>query len=98
MTKTEKGVLGFRGAVAAIFGIRHLTKAAPPPPPPDKATLWGKVTNTQTGQAIQGIEVSFDGYLGTTQSNGRYLIENIIPGGYEVTFYDPLGRYESAAF
>jgi hypothetical protein len=29
LTKTEKGVLGFLGAVAAIFGIRYLMRAAP---------------------------------------------------------------------
>ena len=66
-----------------------------PEPPPDKANLYGKVTNAQTGKAIQGIEVSFNGYAGVTQSDGYYLIENIIPGAYAVTFQDPLGRYET---
>jgi len=93
LTKVEKGLLGFAVAVAGIFGIRHLMQAAP-----GMATLNGQVTDDQTGQAIQGIEVSFNGYFGTTQSNGRYSIGNIMPGGYEVTFYDPLGRYETATF
>jgi hypothetical protein len=98
LTKTEKGVLGFLGAIATIFGIRYFMRAEIPPPPPGMANLHGKVTDGQTGQAIQGIEVSFNGRFGTTQANGRYLIENIIPGGYEITFYDPLGRYEPATF
>lgn len=30
LTKTEKGVLGFFVALAALFGIRHLAEGAPP--------------------------------------------------------------------
>lgn len=30
LTKTEKGVLGFFGALAAFFGIRYFVKGAPP--------------------------------------------------------------------
>jgi len=84
--------------IIPIFGLGALLyflfRRRPPTPPPDKATLYGKVTNDQTGKAIQGIEVSFNGYAGVTQADGCYLIENINPGEYAVTFQDPLGRYE----
>lgn len=84
------GVLG--GAAAIIYFLTR--KPLVPPPPPDRATLYGKATDAQTGKAIQSIEVSLDEYSGVTQPDGYYLIENIIPGGYAVTFCDPLGRYE----
>ena len=84
------GILGGIGLLFLLIKRAH----GIPEPPPDKANLYGKVTNAQTGKAIQGIEVSFNGYAGVTQSNGSYLIENINPGAYAVTFQDPLGRYE----
>lgn len=83
---------GILGGIVLLYLL--MRKPHIPQPPPDKATLYGKVTNAQTGKAIQGIEVSFNGYTGVTQANGYYLIENITPGAYTVTFQDPLGRYE----
>jgi len=68
---------------------------AAPPPPPGKANLYGQVTNAVTGRPVEGIEVSLAEYAAVTQPNGYYLIEGITPGGYEVTFYDPLARYQS---
>ena len=92
--KKKIAVAGILGGIGLLFLLLKRGHAKPPPPPPGKATLYGKVTNDQTGKAIQGIEVSFNGYAGVTQSDGYYLIENIIPGAYAVTFQDPLGRYE----
>lgn len=92
--KKKIAVAGILGGIALLFLFLRRGHAAPPPPPPGKATLYGKVTDNQTGKAIQGIEISFDGYSGVTQSDGYYLIENIAPGEYAVTFCDPLGRYE----
>jgi len=95
--KAKKEKIAAAGFIVAIGFLSLLLKrghAKPPPPPPDKATLYGKVTNDQTGKAIQGIEVSFNGYTGVTQADGYYLIENINPGAYAATFQDPLGRYE----
>jgi protocatechuate 3,4-dioxygenase beta subunit len=86
---------GAAGGLVLLLLLLKKGEGAPPPPP---ANLYGKVTDVQTGQPIEGIEVSFAEYYGITGSNGYYLIEGILPGGYEVAFYDPLGRYESAVF
>lgn len=94
LTKTEKGVLGFFGGLAAFLGIRALVRGGEMPPP-GMATLRSKVADAITGKAIQGIEISFNGYAGTTEPNGKCVIENIVPGYYDITFYDPLRRYET---
>ena len=62
--------------------------------PQDMAVLYGKVTDAKSGAAIEGIQVSCNSYSGTTEADGRYRIENILPGDHAVTFTDPLGRYE----
>jgi len=98
--KNKKKVL-IGAAVAGASGLLYLLSrkggvTPPPPPPPDKATLYGVVTDAANGQKVEGVQVSFSDYADTTDSNGYYLIENIIPGTYEVIFSDPLGRYESA--
>jgi hypothetical protein len=86
---------GVAGGITLLLLWLKKGKGAPPPPP-GMANLYGKITDAQTGQPVEGIEVSFAGYYGVTETNGYYLIEDILPGGYEVAFYDPLGRYESA--
>lgn len=92
LTKTEKGVLGLFGALAAFFGIRQLLKAAPPEP--GLAILWGIITDAETGARLAGIDVTCDSYSAITDGNGRYEIAELTPGTYTVTFTDPLGRYE----
>jgi len=98
MEKEKKKVAAAAGIIGGI-GIAYLLlrKRLPPvpPPPPGMATLHGKITDAKSGAAIQGIEMSFDGYAGASDATGYYLIENINPGAYPVTFSDPLGRYES---
>jgi len=100
MDKEKKKIIagvGILGGASLIYLLTRKGAAAPPPPPPppDKANLYGQVTDAVTGHSIEGIQVSFAEYAGVTDPNGYYLIENIIPGGYEVTFYDPVGIYES---
>jgi hypothetical protein len=100
----KKKIAAGAGVVAGLGLLFLLLKKAgaeqppPPPPPPDRANMYGQATDALTGHPIEGIEVSFAEYSGVTGSNGYYLIEDIIPGVYEVTFSDPLGRYESAVF
>lgn len=64
-------------------------------PPPDMATLTGKVTDSVTGAAIDGISVSLNGLQDYTDGLGKYLIPSIVPGEYaQVDFVDPQGVYE----
>jgi hypothetical protein len=84
---------GIAGGLALLCLL--LKKGAPPSPPPGMANLYGQVTNALTGQPIEGIEINFAEYSAITEQNGYYLIEGITPGGYEIRFDDPLGRYET---
>jgi len=68
---------------------------APSLPPPGLATLWGIVTDADTGTPIEGIEVSLNGLTATTCVKGRYEFLNVEPGTYSLVFTDPLGRYET---
>jgi hypothetical protein len=98
MDKETKKKVGIGAAIAGLIAVLFLrkTQAAPPPPPPDKASLYGLVTDEVSGQGIQGIQVSFADYATVTKANGYYVIENITPGSYQVTFYDPSGIYQTA--
>jgi hypothetical protein len=100
MEENKKKIIAGVGIATGIALLLLLSKKGEgaPPPPPDRANMYGQATDALTGHPIEGIEVSFAEYSGVTGSNGYYLIEDIIPGVYEVTFSDPLGRYESAVF
>ena len=72
-----------------------LVKDSPVCIPVLTATLYGTVTDAETGAFIGGILVNCDGYIDTTAPDGSYRIEDIPPGIYTVVFSDPLGRYDS---
>jgi len=71
-----------------------LVKDSPICVPVMTATLYGTVTDIETGVPIEGIDVDCNGYADTTAPDGSYRIENIPPGEYSVLFTDPLNRYE----
>jgi len=71
-----------------------LVKDSPVCIPVLTATLYGTVTDADTGAAIEDISVDCDGYYATTAPDGSYRIEDIPPGEYSVLFTDPLNRYE----
>jgi len=75
-------------AVAAALLLVRKTHAEP-----DKAILFGQVTDAETGDPVNNINVSCNGYIGKTNSAGSYRIINIEPGTYDVTFTDPYGQY-----
>lgn len=58
--------------------------------PPEKATLYGQVTDVDTGLGIPGVHVTLEGtggtYGGYTDSQGNYQIPDIEPSTYTVTF------------
>ncbi len=88
LTKGQKTAVGF-GVGAIILGAALLIKkprVAPPPPPPGLANLYGKVTDTITGQPIAGVWVSFStGPAGVlSDTDGNYVISSIEPGEYVV--------------
>ena len=54
------------------------------------ATFVGTVTDSGTGQPLQGVQVSVSGSegagAGQTDSSGQFTIDNLAAGSYEITF------------
>ncbi|MBA7520290.1 hypothetical protein ES705_12383 [subsurface metagenome] len=91
--------VGLSLGLAAALGIYALARAAPPvppTPPPGLANLYGRVTDTITGNAISGVLVSLNGMQGFTDAQGNYAFTDLEPGGYSLEFSKE--GYESAVF
>lgn len=56
------------------------------PIPPAMATLYGVVTDTETGLPIPGVKVTIDGLTTNTHDDGSYGFTGLTPGSYTVTF------------
>ena len=101
----EKGIsrallIGAAGAgigIAAILGLYALARARPPIPPPGEAILYGFVTDALTGLPIPQVQVTLDGLVRYTASEGQYEIRDIAAGQtYRLKFskegYQPITR------
>lgn len=66
-------------------GTNELNVGLTPIPPP-VANLYGKVTDAETGYAIEGVKVTIDSLVTYTDSLGRYAFEGLTIGGYTITF------------
>jgi len=81
------GVTAGLGGIALILLSRKKAEAAPPEPPPEgMANLYGKVTNSRTGNGIFGVRVTTTGAITETDSNGDYAALDIPPGSWGVRF------------
>jgi len=81
------GVTAGVGGLALILLSRKAGAAPPPePPPPGMANLYGRVTNSQTGNGIFGVMVTTTGAITETDSNGDYAALDIPPGTWGVRF------------
>jgi len=56
------------------------------PIPPPVATLYGVVTDADTGYPIEGVKVTINGLVTHTNSSGAYAFEGLTPGSYTITF------------
>jgi len=68
--------------------INFQLKPYTPPPPSERGSISGLVTDSLTGQPIANAMVKACGPScgqARTNENGEYLIENLIPGEYQVT-------------
>ncbi|GAJ15809.1 unnamed protein product [marine sediment metagenome] len=59
----------------------EMTPLAPP-----LASLYGVVTDAETGYALEGVKVTIDGLVTYTDSLGQYAFEGLTPGSYTITF------------
>ncbi|MBA7475784.1 hypothetical protein ES704_02712 [subsurface metagenome] len=55
-------------------------------PIPVVASLYGVVTDIETGEPIGGVKVTIDGIVTYTNASGAYGFEGLTPGGYTITF------------
>lgn len=67
-------------------GTNELNVGMAPIPPP-VANLYGVVTDADTGLPIEGVTVTINGFVTTTNAAGEYAFEGLAPGGYTVTFW-----------
>ena len=82
--------------LAAVVGIAAMAFAAPPAPPPGRANLYGKVTDTVTGQPISGVLAALNGLEVYTDASGNYIFEDLNPGEYALEFSKE--NYETAVY
>lgn len=78
--------VGIALGAAVALGAAAFARAAPPAPPPGLATLYGKVTDAVTGEAIPDAMVTLDGLLAYTDGGGNYSLSDLEPGGYRLEF------------
>lgn len=82
--------------LAAVVGMAALAWAAPPTPPPGKANLYGKVSDTVTGEPISGVLVTLNSLEVLTDTAGNYILEDLDLGEYVLQFSKE--GYETAVY
>jgi len=93
-TNTKKAIAILGTAAVGVGAVLYFTKDTPVDPNVGFATLWGTVQDSETGEKLEGINVSLGLNMITTDSNGKYEFVNIEPGSYMLVFTDPSGEYE----
>ncbi len=80
------------GVGAGLGLLAALAREAPPTPPPGRANLYGKVTDSVTGDPISGVMVTLDGMQVYTDAQGNYAFTDLETGTYSLFFQK--GGYE----
>jgi len=82
------GVGAGLGGLALILLSMRKAGAAPPPEEPEEgmAKLYGRVTDSQTGNGVAGVKVTTTGAITMTDSAGNYATGEIPPGEWGVRF------------
>jgi len=91
MGKRQGVALGLGVASVALIAIYFARRAGAAPeepeePEPGMANLYGRVTNSSTGQGIAGVKVTTTGAITLTDSSGDYAALDIPPGEWGVRF------------
>lgn len=76
---------GIAGAIAGVIYLLTRAKALPPPPP-GASTLYGIVTDIETGEPIPDVLVTLNGGITYTDSTGAYTFADIASGEYVLKF------------
>ena len=74
------------GAAVGIGALLYFLTRAKPAPPPGAATLYGIVTDIETGEPIPSVLVTLNGGSTYTDSEGAYTFADIAPGEYVLQF------------
>jgi len=91
MEKRQGVALGLGVASVALIAIYFARRAGAAPeepeePEPGMANLYGRVTNSSTGQGVAGVKVTTTGAITMTDSGGYYAALDIPPGERGVRF------------
>lgn len=73
------------GDITLYEGTNTLNIALTPIPLP-VASLYGKVTDANTGYTLSGVKVTISGLVDYTDASGVYGFEGLTPGSYSVKF------------
>jgi len=93
-TNTKKAIAIVGTVAVGVGAVLYFTKDSAADPDVGFATLWGTVQDSETGEKLEGINVSLGLNMITTDSNGKYEFVNVEPGSYMLVFTDPSGEYE----
>ena len=74
------------GAAVGIGALLYFLTRAKAPPPPGAATLYGIVTDAETGEPIPDVLVTLNGGSTYTDGTGAYTFADIAPGEYVLQF------------
>lgn len=96
MAENTKTLLAVGGIAIAGYGVYKLLQK---PPSEELASIYGTVVDSETLQPVPGINIRLgDVNVAATNSNGEFLVENIEPGTYSLSFIDPLGQYQTYTY
>lgn len=74
------------GVVGAVIYLLTRKPEEPPPPPPDLASLYGVLSDEETGKLLAGVLVSVDTWQTVSDATGYYEFINFEPGTYSIIF------------
>jgi len=102
LKKEQKVGIGL--GIAGALGLAYVLAKPSIPEEAKPGQLYGKVTDFETGQAISGIDVELtditnpaEPLVTSTDSNGNYAFDDLVPGVYQMYFIDPTGYYRMQA-
>lgn len=78
--------IGLGLGLAVMVGLVALARERPPTPSPGRATFYGRVTDSVTGEPVADVLGTLNGIEFYTDAGGNYAFTDLEPRSYTVTF------------